>query len=121
MVVDTNILLYLIGGDKQLQSYLESQQLYISFITELELLGFKNLSMKEEAIINNLIEMSVVVEMNDAIKRKVIELRKRYSMKLPDAIIAATSIYLDVQLLTADKSFKSKEELNVILYNPGIN
>jgi predicted nucleic acid-binding protein len=37
------------------------------------------------------------------------------SVKLPDAIIAATSLYLDLPLLTADVGFKKIPNLKLIL------
>ena len=46
--VDTNILIYLLSGEKTLISILNQKQIYISFITEIELLSFKKLYDKEE-------------------------------------------------------------------------
>jgi len=37
------------------------------------------------------------------------------SVKLPDAIVAATSIYLDLPLLTADVGFEKIHGLKLIL------
>lgn len=37
-------------------------------------------------------------------------------MKLPDSIIAATAIYAEITLLTADKGFLKISELNLALY-----
>ncbi len=44
-----------------------------------------------------------------------IELRKQYGLKLPDAIIAATSRAAGVPLLTADKQFGKIKEIDCIL------
>ncbi len=41
-------------------------------------------------------------------------------MKLPDAIIAATAIHLQIPLITADKDFEKVEELMLYLYQPEI-
>jgi predicted nucleic acid-binding protein len=38
--VDTNIILYLFGGDKTIAELLNGKQIYISFITQLELLSY---------------------------------------------------------------------------------
>ncbi|MDR3184479.1 MAG: PIN domain-containing protein [Prevotellaceae bacterium] len=35
---------------------------------------------------------------------------------MPDALIAATAIYLDIPLLTFDKGFKNIPELQLILW-----
>jgi len=58
-----------------------------------------------------------VIYINHEIKEETIKLRKHYGNKLPDCIIAATSIYLDLPLITADKEFRKMEELNLLLYN----
>ena len=39
IVLDTNIVLYLRNGDDELASILNQMQLYVSVITEIELLG----------------------------------------------------------------------------------
>jgi predicted nucleic acid-binding protein len=46
-----------------------------------------------------------------------IEFRKSRKLKLPDAIVAASSFYSKLPLLTADKTFIKIEELNVIVYS----
>ena len=43
---------------------------------------------------------------------------KKYGIKLPDAIIAATAIKNNLPLLTADKGFKRVSELNLNLLEP---
>jgi len=40
LMVDTNIVLYVLGGNKKLAKILDGKELYISMITELELLGY---------------------------------------------------------------------------------
>ena len=39
ILVDTNILLYLLKGNDTLEQMLQGKDLYVSFITELELIG----------------------------------------------------------------------------------
>jgi predicted nucleic acid-binding protein len=46
----------------------------------------------------------------------VIDLKRKYRFKLPDGIIIATAIYLDLPLITADQEFKKTEQLNLIFY-----
>lgn len=55
LFLDTNIILYLLNGDKILAELLNNKQLYISVITELELLAFKGITPKEEIIIKEFI------------------------------------------------------------------
>ncbi len=105
-LADTNILLYLLGGDDTLAKILNGKQIYISFITEIELLSFKKLSGKEKLNILSLLNDCIIIDINQSIKTLTIEIRENYTIKLPDAIIAATSKYLNLPLITSDNDFK---------------
>lgn len=52
--VDTNILLYFLNGDIEVIDILSDKDVYISFITELELLSFQRLTDKDEKKIRGL-------------------------------------------------------------------
>ena len=114
--LDTNVLLYLLAGDETVAELLNGKQFYISFITQLELLGYSRLDNKQEQIIYDLLSNCVILDINDDIKSRVIHLRKKWKLKLPDSIIIASSLYLNLPLITADEEFKKVEELNLILY-----
>lgn len=114
--LDTNIILYLLGGDETIAELLNGKQFYISSITQLELLGYSDLNNKQEEIIKDLLHNCVILDINDEIKAKVIHLRKIWKLKLPDRIIIASSLYLNLPLITADEDFKKVKELNLILY-----
>ena len=47
LLLDTNAVLYVLGGDETLASFLNGKELYLSIISELELLAFKNITQKE--------------------------------------------------------------------------
>jgi predicted nucleic acid-binding protein len=49
--LDTNIVLYLLNGDMTLANFLNGKNLWVSMITEIELLSFKGLNIKEEKVI----------------------------------------------------------------------
>jgi hypothetical protein len=49
------------------------------------------------------------------IKEQTIELRKKHSIKLPDVIIASTSLVFGVPIVTADKGFNKIKELDLVL------
>jgi predicted nucleic acid-binding protein len=116
VLVDTNIILYLLGGSNTLQEYLQGKEIFLSFITELELIAPKSISLQEEQKIIDLLSDSTIIPMNDRIKEKYIEIRKAYRLKLADAVIAATAIAYDLPLLTADKGFHVVQELKLIGY-----
>lgn len=115
-MLDTNIVLYLLSGDKTVAEVINEKQVYISFITELELLGYTGITEVEEERINSFLEECGIVNITEQIKEKTIELRRAYKLKLPDCIIAATSEYLGLPLMTADDDFKKVEEINVVHY-----
>lgn len=114
--VDTNIILYLLNGDMTLAELLNGKQIFISFITELELLIYSKNSMKDLKVIKELLSHCVIIDINDEIKEWVSELKRKNHFKLPDGIIIATAIYLDLPLITADQDFKKAELLNLIYY-----
>lgn len=118
MVLDTNIVLYLLGGDDILVDFLSDKTFYLSLINEMELLGFRGISETEELAVGFFLEDCAVVDVNKGIKDITIKLRKSYPLKLPDAIVAATAIFLGIPLISADKQFGIIQELTFVLYQP---
>ena len=114
LLVDTNIILYLLGGDETVATSLDGKNIHISFITELELLGYPGQSNAEKQLIQHLLNEVVIIGLNENIKKAVIDIRTNYRIKLPDAIIAATSMYLNMPLFSADDDFKRVESISFI-------
>lgn len=56
------------------------------------------------------------MDINQEVKKAAIRIRQNHSVKLPDAIIAATSQFLDVPLFTADLGFRKINSLNLVLF-----
>ncbi len=105
IVADTNPLIYLLNGSTKAAEYLDGKQIWISAISELELYGKKGLTKNEKKAIEMLTDSCFVADLNDAIKEITKELLQSVNIKLPDAIIAATAVYLDLPLLTFDADF----------------
>ncbi len=114
--LDTNIVLYLLSGDETIADFLNDKTVFLSFITELELLGYKEISAEELSKVESLLADSTIIDINSEIKKIVIELRKSNKIKLPDAIIAATSHYLNIPFMTSDKDLTKLTELNILFY-----
>ena len=68
LLLDTNIVLYLLDGDQTLVSLLQEKQLYLSFISELELLSYKGISEQEAGTIKRFVKECIVVDMASDIK-----------------------------------------------------
>ncbi len=116
ILIDTNIILYLLKGNDTLEEMLQGKEIYISFITELELIGFKNITANEEKQVTLLLKDCLIISLNTSIKEKYVEIRKKYQLKLADAIIAATAISTAIPLITSDKQFKIVKELTLVQY-----
>lgn len=116
-LIDTNIAIYLLAGDKRIADILDQNQIYLSFISELELLSFKKLSEAEDIIIKEFLNDTVIID-NKRIKDFVIDFRRERQFKLPDSIIVATAKFLNIPLLTADQQFKNINEPQIIIYTP---
>ncbi len=116
LFLDTNIILYLLNGDKTLSELLHGKQFYLSFISQLELLGFPDITRKEIKIIEELLSQCVIIDIHSEIKSRAVKIRRDHKMRLPDCILIATALYLDLPLITADEEFKKVKELNLIYY-----
>jgi len=116
LLLDTNAILYVLSGDETLASFLNGKELFISVITELELLSFKDITQKEtKAIITFLSELKIE-NISEDIKKKTIQIRRSTNLKLPDCIIAATAIVLNIPLITSDKQLSSVKGLDIVIY-----
>src|SRR5580704_17645118 len=101
-LLDTNIVLCLLSGDKTIASLINEKEVYVSFITEMELLSYNKLTHEEGKKIKSFLTDAFIIEMNVSIKEKAIQIRRENFIKLPDCIIAATAEHLQIPLLTSD-------------------
>ena len=113
-LADTNFLIYVHEGNEHV-NHLLTNQFAISFISEVELLGYRGITKSVETKLRLLIDDCFYFDWNTQIKDKTINLRKKYNIKLPDAIIAATSIVYRLPLVTADKGFTVVKELDLLI------
>jgi len=91
---------------------------FISVITRMELLSWKSLNPKDEEVIKEFISDSTVFSLEESIINRTILLRKAFAIKLPDAIIAATALVHDMQLITHNlKDFTNIPDLIVLNAN----
>jgi len=115
ILVDTNLIILGIGGDERVRELLEGHSLFISVITEIELLSIPLQRPQEERLMHDFISNCFVIDLDGEIKRQTIQLRQGHKIKIPDAIIAASSIVKRLPLFTADKAFSKIPLLNVVL------
>ena len=99
ILFDTNIIIYALNRGL----VLPYGDYAISIITEMELFSYPKLTEQENNIIKNLLNHFEILNINQEIKRKTIETRKEYSIKLPDSIICATALVCQATLISNDK------------------
>ena len=116
ILLDTNAVLYILNGDETLTSFLNGKALYLSIISEIELLSYKNISQKELKGVESFLALPTIENISEEIKCKTIEIRKSTNLKLPDCIIAATAITLNIPIITSDKQFSVIVGLDLVLY-----
>jgi predicted nucleic acid-binding protein len=75
MMLDTNIALYLLGGDKVLSAVLDEKEVFVSVISEMEMLGYPGISPEEILRIKSFLADTSIVELTPEVKNKTIELR----------------------------------------------
>ena len=117
IVLDSNIIIYLSKNKLLIDDIFqdENEQYAISIITYMEILGYDFKNVKEENIIKAIIAQLNTIFIDSKIADKVIELKKRYKIKMPDAIICATNIANDAILITNDKRLKVVDDLKLII------
>jgi predicted nucleic acid-binding protein len=113
-LVDTNFLIYLLNGRETVEPYLNNN-FFISEIIEMEMLGMKGITPDVLKIRTSLIENCYLVAFNSDIKEIAIRLKQKTTLKLPDAIVAASALYMSLPLVTADKSFSKISGLDLHL------
>lgn len=118
---DTNTAIYYLqkqfppDAEKFMDSLLQNGQPAISTITEIELLCWKTATEKDIIVLLNFINDALVIELEQAIKLKTAEIRKANRIKLPDAIIAATALVYDLELITRNiNDFKNISGIKLI-------
>ncbi|HEY5465282.1 MAG TPA: type II toxin-antitoxin system VapC family toxin [Hanamia sp.] len=113
-LLDTNILLYALKGLTDVRLYFDIPP-SISVVTEIEILGVKEIKNSEVKIRETVIEYCQSIPITNSIKKRTIELKRVIKLAVPDALIAATAIEGGFTLVTADKGFKRIKNLSLIL------
>jgi len=115
-LIDTNIIIDFSENKmpvraKALIASVIDDEPYISVVNKIELLGFSGVS---KSIIE-FVDTANVIGLEDDIIAKTIAIRKVHRIKLPDAIIAATSVVHKLVLMTSnDSDFRNIKGLKVL-------
>jgi predicted nucleic acid-binding protein len=119
-LLDTNTVIYYTKDNlpENAADFLSEQIIkgvFLSVISEIELLGWQFPSIETETIMETFINDCIIVKLSRAVVLKTIEIRKLRKIKLPDAIIAATAIVHDLTLISRnDSDFRKIEGLDYL-------
>ncbi|MEO7767620.1 MAG: PIN domain-containing protein [Ferruginibacter sp.] len=109
VLFDTNAVGFYLDDEKFAKKYLKANTaISISIITQLEFLSNPELTAKNRFIFDEFVdyvEIYPVTRENKELVMQVVSIRKKYKLKLPDAIIAATAIINNATLFSADDVF----------------
>jgi len=117
-LLDTNAVIALLQGNKQLLLLLNAADwIGVSIISKLEFLSFSEITNDDINLFGKFLQKVDVIDLcndeNNLISR-VIEFRKTYNIKLPDAIIAASAHYSNAVLVSKDKSLGKINNIKVL-------
>ena len=119
-LIDTNILIHILAGDLPDQTYsivrdICNQSFLISIISKIELLGWRNSTHDGLAMARNLLKEAEIISLTEPISEVAINIRQAQSIKLPDAVIAASAIFLNATLVTRNvRDFNGIEGLSLL-------
>lgn len=108
IILDSNILIYYVNGDIHLERiFFKENRVLISVMTEMEVLGY-NITAIEDIAYKSVFKKLEIIQISKAIVETVIQIRRNFKIKLPDAIIAATCLENEAVLMTANTKDFSK-------------
>lgn len=110
-LLDTNSIIYIQKG--QVKESLPDAEIYISVITRMELLSFSNLDEKSRKELLVFLSSFAIVPLNRKVEDIAIDLRMKYKLKLPDAIITASAVYTDSIMISNDRQLEQITEINL--------
>jgi len=120
-LIDTNILIYHTAGSRETTDFISNiiaqKTFNISVLTKIEFLGWEKHTPDGFEKCKRLIESANIYAIGQDVADKAIDLRRERKIKLADAIIAATAIINNLELVTRNTDdFKGVSELEV--FNP---
>ena len=103
-LLDTNIIIYYFNGivkDEKIDLVFK-ESFNISIITKIEFLSWQKL--KDDKVLESkaldFISYATIYDLTDEIANRVIEIRQHHKVKTPDAIIGATALIHNFDIIT---------------------
>lgn len=118
MLIDSNIIILASKLQHvELLSKLKSNEskIIVSIITKIEVLGYHQLNQVQKKFLENFFHAITVSPISEEIADLAISIRQKRPVSLADALIAATAIFLKLDLLTENtKDYRGIQELNLL-------
>jgi predicted nucleic acid-binding protein len=110
LALDSSAVIHHLNKDIDLPAFIDARypgnaaprKLVISVVTFMEALSKPGMSSAEEQTTRQFLDTTEVVELLPVVRDEAIRIRRVKSLKLPDAIVAATSIISNATLLSTD-------------------
>jgi hypothetical protein len=92
----------------------------VSVITTIEVLGWRGHDVTSRASAESLLQCMGEIQLSATVVQQTIALRSKYSVKLPDAVIAATALASGLKLMTRNQTDFERIE-GLVIINPFAN
>jgi toxin FitB len=113
-IVDSNIIIYAAREFPILRVHLNRQDVYLSEISKLEVLGYPDLKQADKLFFEAVFARPSIINIDSDIIEEALRLKKQRKISVCDAIIAATAILYDLELVTRNtKDFDAIKGLRV--------
>ena len=115
-LADTNIIIYFLK-DELPGNYLDffDDSFAVSIVSKIEFLGWRGFDNETYNEAKDFLENVRIIILNDDIVEKTIQLKRKFKIKTPDAIIAATCLVENRNLITRNtKDFERISDLKII-------
>jgi predicted nucleic acid-binding protein len=100
-LIDSNILIYAAKPEyADLKALLQSDNVAVSDISRLEVLGFHRITEEEKQFFKAIFTLVRIVDVDSHVINKAIEIRQGKNVTVGDAIIAATALLNSFELVT---------------------
>lgn len=116
-LIDTNVIIDFLGNKipKNSIDFIANIEFYISAVTKIEILGWKNATESQLRPLYSFIDTLNILPIDEIVINKTIEIRQSKKINLGDALIAATSLTNNLTIVTRNiKDFDNIENLNVL-------
>ncbi len=121
-IIDTNILIHILVSYLPEKSHdcikdICARSFCVSIISKIELLGYRGETPDGLSIAREFLQNADIIPLSDSISEITINLMQNHSIRLPDAVIAASAFYLNAILVTRNvKDFIGIEGISI--FNP---